>query len=351
MFNEFDLDELYNNLKNEISFFLKLQINLLEISEPMFSLIENSIDLNYSNLYEILLLFVSISHFRPKQAQNIMDILALLKDHIHQFFTSDEIIKIFCSCRRLLVFLYENDFVNIDSIEKEFQMYDDRFLLFYPEIREHDTSKFQKSMIIIWLSKFVNGIEKSMTVEEFKEKRRIGHDHCVLSQLIRDDDIVNFQKYISNTNYDIKSKISSSVFESNTFLNQSPSLIEYSAFFGSINIFKFLLLQLEKTDYFNETKIIIKLYQYSITGGCLEIIHLVEGINSNLNIIDKKCIKQSYDFCSFDKIEFFSIDTFSIIIIQTSNRKLLFEYSQAHLAQHQTITHNFHMSEFELIKT
>lgn len=297
MKSHIDLNGIYNKLKKDTSFFINLQSNLQDISEfkyeSVFSYIENSIDINYSNLYEILLLIVSIFHSRPKQKQNIMNLLTLMKDHIQKFFTSDELIKIFSSCRRLLVYLYENDFININSIENEFLLYDDRFLLFYPEIRNQDENKFKKSMIIIWLSKFVNSIEKVMTIEEFKEKRRIGHDHSVVSQIIRDDDIEKLQKYISNTNFDINSKIPPSVFESDSFLNQSPSLIEYSAFFGSINIFKFLLLQLGKTDYFNNEKNIIKLYEYSITGGCSEIIHLVEGINSILNIIDKKCMKLS----------------------------------------------------------
>lgn len=302
MKSHFDAQEIYDLLKESFSFLTYIQINMLygtESSyEQLYPLIEKGIDDQSSSIYEILLLIASIFQARPKQSQNIMNLLTCMMKKIQFYFSSDELIKIFDSCRRLVVFLYENKCINIDSIKKEFLLYDDRFLLFYPEIKESDPRKFKKLMIIVWLSKFVRSIENSMNIEKYKEIRRIGHDDCTVSKLIRDDDIENFQLFISNTNLDFDSKIQSSVFESNTLINQMPTLIEYSAFFGSINIFKFLLLQLEKQNYFNEDseKKLKKLYEYSIVGGCFEIIHIVEGINSNLNLIDRHCIKLAISY-------------------------------------------------------
>ena len=72
-------------------------------------------------------------------------------------------------------------------------------MMFYPEIKESDPRKFKKLMIIVWLSKFVRSIENSMSIEKYKEIRRIGHDDCTVSKLIRDDDIENFQLFKTKT--------------------------------------------------------------------------------------------------------------------------------------------------------
>ena len=60
--------------------------------------------------------------------------------------------------------------------------------------------------------------------------------------LIRQDRVDEFNVYTIQENIQLTSKIKPSIFETNAFLNEnSPTLIEYAAFFGSIKIIKYLL--------------------------------------------------------------------------------------------------------------
>ena len=67
----------------------------------------------------------------------------------------------------------------------------------------------------------------------------------------------------------LKRSIQRSIFETNQFLfNKTPTLIEYAAFFGSIQIFNYLLL--------NHVTITPSLYIYVIHGAHPEIIQIIE---------------------------------------------------------------------------
>ena len=63
--------------------------------------------------------------------------------------------------------------------------------------------------------------------------------------------------------------LNDSIFETNRFLiNKTPKLIEYAAFFGSIQIFNYLIT--------NNAEIKPSMWLYAIHGKNAEIIHLIE---------------------------------------------------------------------------
>lgn len=100
-----------------------------------------------------------------------------------------------------------------------------------------------------------------------------------LDQIIKLDDIEQFQSILSHTNLNPNSEIciitsKSDTSKSNpceTNKESSYSLIEYAALNSSINIFKFLLLNLQGKPNLNEN-----LYNNAIKGGNYDIIHLIE---------------------------------------------------------------------------
>ena len=103
----------------------------------------------------------------------------------------------------------------------------------------------------------------------FDENRRIGENDLYICELIRSDSIDEFQKYLSQNNLPIETKIEPSVFETNSFLiKNQPSLIEYAAFYGSIQVFKFLLL--------NDASLNPMLWMYAIHSMNSDMIHLLE---------------------------------------------------------------------------
>ncbi|OHT01925.1 hypothetical protein TRFO_31111 [Tritrichomonas foetus] len=96
-----------------------------------------------------------------------------------------------------------------------------------------------------------------------------------ISLSLRKDNLEKFKKYISTNPIKFDSLISTSIYESNRLVNKCY-LIEFCAFFGSVNCFKYLL---EKG-----AKITEQLPHYAIAGGNQEIIDILQktpGVSFN----------------------------------------------------------------------
>ena len=76
---------------------------------------------------------------------------------------------------------------------------------------------------------------------DYEKKREEGENDSYICSLIRQDSVEEFIAHVNRFNISPKSEISPSIFETNPFLidNKNTSLIEYSAFFGSIQIFQY----------------------------------------------------------------------------------------------------------------
>ena len=83
--------------------------------------------------------------------------------------------------------------------------------------------------------------------------------------------VEDFISYINRKNIPLYSEIAPSIFETNSFLidNKNTTLIEYSAFFGSIQIFQYLLM--------NNVELTPSLWLYSIHSKNAELVHLLES--------------------------------------------------------------------------
>ena len=108
--------------------------------------------------------------------------------------------------------------------------------------------------------------------KNFEQKRLISENENYLCQLIREDSIEEFIIYVNKHNISLDSRIISSIFETNSLLlKKAPTLIEYSAFFGSIQIFQYL--------HTNGVELKPSLWIYSIHSKNAEMIHLLEENN------------------------------------------------------------------------
>ncbi|KAK8889155.1 hypothetical protein M9Y10_033900 [Tritrichomonas musculus] len=140
----------------------------------------------------------------------------------------------------------------------------DFYYFFYPEIKKFLNEEKIKEIETSLLSKDED------IFKFFNENRHKGENDSYICTLIRQDSVEEFISYVNKTNFPLKSKITHSLFESNSFLNDqnATTLIEYACFFGSIQIFQYLKM--------NNVELTPSLWLYSIHSQNAEIIHLLE---------------------------------------------------------------------------
>lgn len=224
---------------------------------------------------------ISNNYHRSKDFfSKIAKIILILKNLITQKLTNSEIFNIFENNKRIILFLYEEKIIEIDEyiakliISKKF--YEKKYsYYFFKEIKPFlDNSMIRKHLKYDFLT------------DDFDEKRKEGENENYLPTIIRNDSIEDFIIFVNQNNYPLNSVIPISIYETNSFLiGKTPTLIEYSAFFGSVQIFTYL--------YKNKVKMKLSLWIYAIHGNNPEMIHLLVNI---LKLDDKNyicCLKEA----------------------------------------------------------
>ena len=278
------LEALGNIQQNFLNFILS-QENKEEDSLNLTKLLDNpNVKKDSSKLREVLHLIskVSENHFKNHDfMQKIESIILIFKEQINQIFTNKEVWTIFRKNKRILLFLLNNKIITVDSsIANKIAHEADHYqCYFYPEIKPFIKEELRASIE-----------SKINSINNFEEKRKEGENDSYICQLIRNDSIDEFVIHVNQTNLPLSTQISQSIFETNSFLiNKEPTLIEYSAFFGSIQIFKYLQI--------NNNKLLTpSLWLYSIHGMNHEIISILEE-----NHIKPKV--QSFKDCLFESIK------------------------------------------------
>ena len=102
------------------------------------------------------------------------------------------------------------------------------------------------------------------------------HSASPIVQAMIDDKIDLLQDLISKNNIDINQKSQCSLFEMHFMLYEATPL-EYSAFLGAINCFKFLLMKTKNINY-------SRLLEFAIAGGNIDIIHITEDESHDQSI-------------------------------------------------------------------
>ena len=272
-------------------------------------------------------------HYRSSDFfSKIEKLILIFKDDLSQKFSNMEIYNIFGSNKRILLFLLQENILTLNlSICEKISIDKDSYYYFYPEItslfpqfKPKDTNKSDRYRE--YLHSFLENTEndKKEIIElietnrqEFERKRKVAENDSYICQLIREDDIENFIIFINQNNHPLDSKIKHSIFETNSFLirkkdttmmnrfylslmNCSESLIEYAAFFGSIQIFKYL--------YMNKVDLNGILWFYAIHGCHPEIIRILEENKIQPN---KKLNKRQTDSAPFNRCFLYSMKCFN----------------------------------------
>ena len=203
----------------------------------------------------------------------------MYKDEIKQTYSNIELFQLFMKQKAILLFLLQEEILAIDqpiaSLMNKYKYDSFHYPLFYfPEIKPFEHKRR------------LHDLQKEVP-ENLEEIRKIGENDSELCKIIRKDSVEEFIAYINITKTKLDEKIDPSINETNHFLiKNKPELIEYAAFYGSIEIIKYLQSQ--------NIELKPSLWLYSIHSNKIEMIQFLE--ENKVEPEDKtyeKCLKES----------------------------------------------------------
>ena len=265
-----------------------IQDHLIELIENQFAndndiniftgfLQDQKISKNQHELKDFLHLILKISnhHYHPPDFYDkIEKILIFMKKEILKYFTNNQIFNIFHNNKRILLFLFEEKFIEPNRTIA-LTITDEKYRnlrypeYFYPEFKTIFNELIEKDRIKY---KQIEEITKEINKKYPKidnEKRKVGENDDFICQIIRKDSANEFIDYINRNNCLVTANINSSIYETHPYLiNKDLTLIEYSAFFGAVQIMKYL--------YHQSIILSPSLWIFAIHGSNPALIHLLE---------------------------------------------------------------------------
>lgn len=191
-----------------------------------------------------MIYIISNNHNRTTNFFDKIDSLLLfLKPTIQIFFSAIDVFNIFKGNKRILLSLFENKIIIINQQIAEIMksnkyIASDYPIYFFPELQPF----FQAIELYSYQMEINQMNQNGDIMNDFALKRKIGENHNYICSVMRDDNIEAFIIYINKYGLNSSSFVHKSAFETHQFLlKNQPTLLEYAAFFGSIQIFKFLI--------------------------------------------------------------------------------------------------------------
>lgn len=227
----------------------------------------------------------SINNFR--NFEHVLNIPIHFSKEIKSNLTESEI---FGLCRIFLNsinYFFLKGFFSITTIINKSIQNTYIFINFLPEIEEYDKeySELRKKQVLSSLNLNENEKLKNFyetVISDYSNhilNRNLNYHPSPLHKSIRDDDIEAFQQLVSKNNYDLNSPIQHSFYERTKTIDLELEPIKISALYGSLKIFKFLMM--------NNVNFDQNLLCYAYFGANIEIIHLIENKCSH----DEVCIQ------------------------------------------------------------
>ncbi|KAK8887603.1 hypothetical protein M9Y10_038654 [Tritrichomonas musculus] len=285
----------YINLKKEIYEILiefienqnseECETKYIEILEKLDFL---NLDKNVEELVSMFRLIAKISnnhHRNYNFIKKIEQMILLLNQKSKQSISNSQLFYIFAINKLTIQILFRNNLIKMDSSIVDYIIQrDDYRYFFYFEIKSYINEEQQKS-----IEKELNLIDPNI-LKILCTNHDLSENDSYICSLIREDLVEEFISYVNKTNLSLSSTIKPSIFETNSFLQkqENTTLIEYSAFFGSIQIFNYLRL--------NNVQLTPSLWMYAIHSNNAELIHLLEE-----NHIQPE--DPSYEDCFFESIK------------------------------------------------
>lgn len=283
------------NIQNSLIEFIDNDENDEEKYQNLVSLLENfkfRYDKHDFKLFIHLLSVIVNHHLHGKYFYDkIQQILNFSKERIKKNFTNFEIFRTFQENKRIILYLIKEDILKLDNFiimkmsddEYGYMKYDQYFK---PEIDQTNSEAD------------TNGKSEQIIDEDFEVRRKSGENDNYLLHLIRNDMINEFSSAFNRENFNLNDQINQSIFESNiTLITNKPSYIEYAAYFGSFEIFKFCSVK--------GAKITPSIWKYAIHGRNKEIIKFL--VDKKIESKKKEILEESIK-CHHNEITEFIIN-------------------------------------------
>ncbi|KAK8889715.1 hypothetical protein M9Y10_034468 [Tritrichomonas musculus] len=246
--------------------------------------------------FQLIVNIANNYHRQPGFFDKIDQLLLNIKDEIKQTFSNFDIFTIFKSNKRILLFLLKETILEIDQQIFDVINDNDYWSESYVKYFYFECKPFIPTKLLEELESDLSKIDR----QTFEENRKIGENDQFICQLIRNDSIDDFITFVNQTNLPFSSKIKRSIYETNEYLLQKGSvdLIEYAAFFGSIQIFNYLLI--------NKAYLRGSVWLDAIHGKNPEIIHSIQDnkIKPHDNNY-KECLEEAVKCYSSEIVNFF----------------------------------------------
>ena len=243
--SDFHLIDKMKKIQQNVLDFIDNNDDIEENYENLIKSLNNQKVEKDSHIFKLFILMISKiaeNHYRNLNFFNKIElILSYYYNDLKKYFSNDEIFDFFRHSKLILLYLFENSFIQINpkicSLMMQKKYKDFKYPeFFYPEIQKMVDFKMES------------------IPDNFDEKRRKGENDDILCEIIRNDQIDEFIEYVSKNNIPLDSKIKDSIFETNyILLENKPTILYYASFFGSIKILEYLISNIE--DFYGDNPI------------------------------------------------------------------------------------------------
>ena len=259
-------------------------------------------------------------HHSPNFYDKIEQILKIFTDSFETIFTKSDIINIFGKSKRILLYFFREKILIPDNTICSYIVDNKKFdytEYFYPEFKDLYNSDIQTLISSKTKEQVLNNFE------EFDRKRTIGENDFILCRYIQTDSVDEFIQYTQMNSVSIQDEIPSSIFETNRFLmKRDVTFLQYAAFFGSIQIFKYLA--------FNGADLTGSVRIYAVHGKNTELIHYIENVLNSSEEENKEYLKRSFLPCLFEAIKCHH-DNIAIYFKENFVEESTFKYDLKHV--------------------
>ena len=293
-------------------------------------------------------------HNYPTFFEKIERILSFYFEYIKQSFTNSELFNIFQNNKRILYFLIQNKIIIVDQyIAQQIFKKDDKNDNIFPNYfvpspkffrPKRSTTRNYRYYFFMEIKQFLgeqNQIDIGRELlkrcqhfsKEYERNRQKGENESYVCELIRQDLVKEFIIYYNKNNFSLSDEVKESIFETNPLLmKKRATLIEYAAFYGSIQIFQYLK--------FNGIELTPSLWLYAIHSNNPEIIHLLEENNI-------KPEKQTFVECLKESIKCHHNNIANYILTNLIDQKV--EINEKNFNENQ-FAFGFHYHNYEFIQ-